>query len=89
MFGETVADSEIRTVGASAVTSVPNGTVTEIVFAPSLIMPVAAGEVKENAVIALEADNAEADCCDEMPRSAVTNNRNVERLAVARFLAFI
>jgi hypothetical protein len=42
----------VTNVATSAVTFVPYGIDTEIVFAPSLIVPVAAGLVKENAVIA-------------------------------------
>ena len=39
-------------VGTKAVTLVPNGTVTAIVWLDSVTTPVAAGLVKENAVIA-------------------------------------
>jgi hypothetical protein len=42
----------VENAATSAVTFVPNGTVTVIVFAFSLIVPVAAGLVNENAVMA-------------------------------------
>ena len=47
-------------VGASAVTFVPYGTVTAIVCAASVIVPVAEGETKLKAVIALSLADVEA-----------------------------
>ena len=50
--GLTVASAETTMVGAIAVTSVPKGTVSKTVFAPSSTAPVVAGDVKSNEIIA-------------------------------------
>jgi hypothetical protein len=85
----TVAESEMVKLGTSAVTFVLNGTVTSIVWVAGLITPTAAGEVMEKAVIAFAFDRADAVSADEIPSSAVTTIKKVERLAITLGFAII
>jgi hypothetical protein len=72
-------------VGASEVTEVPYGTVTAMEWFDSVIVPVAEGEVKLNAVIAL----SERACVVSFSRLGHPDKSNpVVRIKAAKSLCF-